>query len=186
LHDFLRAGRKKWTGQSILLVAPHDGSEAGAVALNLAMIAAANNTVLLIDADTRRQALAAVLPHQSHAGLIDIASGQKLLSEVVTRDPQTNIHLLPLFAQRTASYRNVKNEHIRVAFDQTKKFDLVIVLGTLHDGNPISTFFAGLVDQVVLIIKEGAMRQRDIDGALSALGGDARKIRGTVLTNAKA
>ena len=186
LHNFLRAGQKKWTGQSILLVAPHDGREAGAVALNLAMIAGANNTVLLIDADPRRQALAAALPHDNHAGLIDIASGQKLLSEVVTRGPQTNIHMLPLFAQRTGSYRKIKNEHIKIAFDQTKKFDLVIVLGTLHDGNPIAAFFAGLVDEVVLVIKEGVMRQHDIDGTLSALGSDAHKVRGAVLTDASA
>jgi polysaccharide biosynthesis transport protein len=186
LHDSLRAGRKKWAGQSILLVAPHDGAEATAVAFNLALVAAANHSVLLIDADSRRQALAAVLPHQSQAGLIDVASGQKLLSEVVTRDPQTNIHVLPLFAQRIGSYRDVKNEDIKSAFDQTKRFDLVIVLGTLHDGNPIGTFFAGLVDQVVLIIKEGATRKRDIDGVLAILGSEARKIRGTVLTNVKA
>ncbi len=186
LHDFLRAGRKKWAGQSILLVAPHDGGEATAVAFNLALIAAANHSVLLIDADSRRHALAAVLPHQGQAGLIDVASGQKHLSEVVTRDPHTNIHMLPLFAQRIGSYRDVKNEDIKTAFDQTRKFDLVIVLGTLHDGNPIATFFAGLVDQIVLITKEGATRKRDIDGALSIFGSEARKVRGTVLTNVKA
>jgi Mrp family chromosome partitioning ATPase len=186
LHDFLRAGRKKWTGQSILLVAPHDGGEAGAVAFNLAVIAAANHSVLLIDGDSHRQALAAVFPHQSQAGLIDIASGQKLLSEIVTRVPHTNIHMLPLFARRIGSYRDVKNEDIKTAFDQTKKFDLVIILGSLHDGNPVAAFFAGLVDQVVLIVKEGATRKRDIDGALSILGSNARKIRGTVLTNVQA
>jgi polysaccharide biosynthesis transport protein len=186
LHDFLRAGRKKWAGQSILLVAPHDGGEAGTVAFNLAVIAAANHSVLLIDGDSHRQALAAVFPHQSQAGLIDIASGQKLLSEIVTRDPRTNIHMLPLFARRIGSYRDVKNEDIKTAFDQTKKFDLVIILGSLHDGNPVAAFFAGLVDQVVLIVKEGATRKRDIDGALSILGSNARKIRGTVLTNVQA
>ena len=77
LHETLRAGQKKWTGQSILLVATYDGGEPTAVAFDLALVAAANQSVLLIDADARRQPLAGIFGHQTEAGLMDVASGQK-------------------------------------------------------------------------------------------------------------
>jgi polysaccharide biosynthesis transport protein len=184
LHDTLRAARKKWAGQSILLVSSEGGSEAAAVAFNLALAAAANHSVLLIDADIRRQGVSASFPG-SPAGLMDVASGQKLLSEAVIRDPQTNINILSLFAQKIGTYRAVENQQIKSAFDQTKRYDLVIVVTTMQEGDPIGCFFGELVDYVVLIAKEGATRQRAVNRAVAMLGADAQKIKGTVLTNAK-
>jgi succinoglycan biosynthesis transport protein ExoP len=184
LHDTLRAARKKWAGQSILLVSSEGGSEAAAVAFNLALVAAANHSVLLIDADIRRQGVSASFPG-SAAGLMDVASGQKLLSEAVIRDPQTNINILSLFAGKIGTYRAVENQQIKSAFDQTKRYDLVIVVTTIQEGDPIGCFFGELVDYVVLIAKEGATRQRAVNRAVAMLGADAQKIKGTVLTNAK-
>ena len=108
---------------------------------------------------------------------------KRILSEAVTFDPHTNINMMPLFAKNIAGYGNLKDEEVKSAFDQTSRFDLVIVLGTIHD--PVGIFFAALVDQVVLIVKEGATRKRDVDRALKVLGSDARKIKGTVLTHAR-
>jgi Mrp family chromosome partitioning ATPase len=148
------------------------------------LIATANQSVLLIDTDVRRQPLAAIVAQPNQAGLIDVASGQKVLSEAVTRDPRTNINVLPLSAKKSPGYPDVKDEDIKAAFGQTRRFDLVTVLATVHD--PIDTFFAALVDQIVLITNKGRARKRDVDAALALLGSDARKIKGTVLVNAKA
>jgi succinoglycan biosynthesis transport protein ExoP len=183
LHDSLRGNRRKWAGQSILLISAHEGNEVTAIGFNLAVVAAANQSVLLIDADVRRQPLATIVSQPSQAGLIDVASGQKVLSEAVVRDPQTNISLLPLAANKSAGYRDVKDEDIKAAFAQTKRFDLVIVLATIHD--PIGAFFAALVDQIVVIAKEGGARKRDLDAVVALLGSEAHRIKGTVLTNAK-
>jgi len=151
----------------------------------LCLLAAANHNVLLIDTEVRGRGPATIVSDQSRAGLIDVASGQKLLSEAVTRDPRTNINVLPLCAGRISSYSRIKDDEIKSAFDQTKRFDLVIVAGTIEDDNPAGRFFADLVDQIVLILKEGT-RRRDIDRIIASLGTNSRKVHGTVLTDAKA
>lgn len=184
LHDTLRAGRKKWAGQSILLLSPEAASEAAAVALNLALVAAANHSVLLIDADIRGQGLSTTFPH-NQAGLMDVASGHKLLSEAVVRDPQTKINTLRFFAQKIGGYGSVEDQQIKSAFDQTKRYDLVIVVTTMEESDPIGCFFGELVDYVVLIANEGATRQLAVNRAIAMLGADAQKIKGTVLTNTK-
>jgi uncharacterized protein involved in exopolysaccharide biosynthesis len=51
LHQTLRGNRRKWAGQSILLISSQVGSEVTAIGFNLAAVAAANQSVLLIDAD---------------------------------------------------------------------------------------------------------------------------------------
>jgi polysaccharide biosynthesis transport protein len=185
LHDALRGGRKRWAGQSILLLASERGSEAAAVAFNLALVAAANHSVLLIDADISGKGVSGASA-QSQAGLMDVASGEKLLSEAVTRDPQTNINLLPLFGQTTARYRDIQDARIKSAFDQTKRYDLVIVVATTHDSDPVGLFFAALVDQIALVGRQGAAHRHALDDAVATLESDAQKVRGTVLTNAKA
>ncbi len=182
LHETLRGNRKKWTGQSILLISAHDGNEVTAIGFNLAVVAAANQSVLLIDADVLRQPLSAIVSQPSQAGLIDVASGRKVLSEAVIRDPQTNISVLPLAAKKGPGYRDIKDEDIKAAFGQTKRFDLVIVLGTIHD--PIGAFFAALVDQIVVITKGGGARKRDLEAVVALLRSELRKIRGTVHTKA--
>src|SRR5262249_31377015 len=149
------------------------------------LVAAANHSVLLVDTDTRRPALAAIASDQSGAGLMEVAAKQKLLSEVVVRDPRTNINMLPLCGRATGGFSKVEDDDLRAAFDLTRRFDLVVVGGSTEDGNPASDFFAALVDQIVLVTSNGASRKRDIDGIVDALGDNARKIRGTVLTNAK-
>jgi succinoglycan biosynthesis transport protein ExoP len=184
LSDALRDGRARWAGQSILLVAPPNGGDTPSVAANLALVAAASHSVLLVDTDLRRRALAAVVTDYNGPGLMEVASKQKLLSEVVFRDPRTNISVLPLCANEAGGFGRIEDDDLRAAFDLTKRFDLVVVAATIEDDNPAADFFADLVDQIVLITKKDATRKHDIDGIAAALGDNARKIRGTVMTGA--
>jgi succinoglycan biosynthesis transport protein ExoP len=184
LYDAVRAGRSRWVGQSILLLSPEDDAGAATVAMNLAMLAAANHNVLLIDADPQGRMIASLLGRRSEAGLMDVASGRKVLSEAVIRDPNTHIHVLPLFAGKAANYRDVGNEELANAFVQTSRYDLVVVAGTAENGSPLGAFFAALVQQIVLITHAGAARERHIDDVLESFGDNARKVCGTVLLTA--
>jgi len=185
LYDAVRGGRSRWAGQSILLLAPEDGTGSAAVAINLAVLAAANHNVLLIDADPQARAIAALLGQRNEAGLMDVACGRKLLSEAVVRDPKTNINVLPLFANRSSGYGEVGDRDIEGAFVQTRRYDLVVVVvGTSRDDSPLGPFFAALVQQIVLITKAGATRGHDIDHILASFGDNARKVCGTVLVSA--
>jgi len=186
VYEAVRASHKERGNPSLLVVASGGEDDDGAaVALNLAAVGAATERVLLIDADLEQRALIAVDADQSEAGLVDVAVGRRVLSDVVVRDRETNINLVPFVAPNSRRDREIKDQDIRSAFAQTKHFDMVIVAAVDSDRDPSGRFFAGLVDHIVLVA-----RTEDDAGAIEQLvsrfGLDARKIRGAVLTSAEA
>ena len=187
VYEAVRASHKKSGNPSLLVVASQGADDdTAAVALNLAAAGALTQRVLLIDADLEQRALTAVDADQSDAGLVDVAIGRRVLSEVVVRDRETNINLVPFVAPNSRRDRKIKDEDVKLAFAQTKHFDMVIVAAVDSDRDPSGRFFAGLVDHIVLVA-----RTEDADaGAIKALvarfGLDARKIRGAILTSAEA
>ena len=186
VHDAVRANHNKRTGTSILVIGSHDEDDATTVALNLASIAAATQRVLLIDADLHRRTLSAIVPDQTEGGLVDVAVGRKVLSDLVIRHQQSNINLMPFVSPNSRRQGKINDADVRSAFEQTKRFDVVIVAAMNFDRGPAARFFAGLVDHIVLVSKGGGTSRVDIDQIISTLGVDARNIRGTVLTSAQA
>jgi succinoglycan biosynthesis transport protein ExoP len=182
LHDLLRGGRQ-WDGQSILLIGLGDSAEATAVGINVAMLAAANKRTL-IDADVRGRACAALKRERSQHGLLDVAAGGISLSQAVMHDANTNIHLLALAGANAQGYANIKDEAITAAFAQSRSFDLVVITAVLDGSNPIAPFFARVVNQILLVGKNRAMRKRSTAEMISRLAEDARDVRGVVLTDA--
>jgi polysaccharide biosynthesis transport protein len=181
----MHTSHKKNGNPSVLVVACRGADDdTAAVALNLAAVGAMTQRVLLIDADLEQHTLTAVDAEQSEAGLVDVALGRCVLSDIVVRDRETNINLLPFVAANSRRDRRIKDEDIRLAFAQTKHFDMVIVAAAASDRDPSGRFFAGLVDHIVLVTDyagAGAIAE-----VVARFGLDARKIRGAVLTNAKA
>ena len=98
IYEAVRTSHNKRGNPSLLVVAADEDDDTAAVALNLAAVAAATQRVLLIDADLERRTLSAVDADQSEAGLVDVAVGRRCLSDVVVRDRETNINLLPFVA----------------------------------------------------------------------------------------
>ena len=186
VYDTLRASHKKRGNPSILVVASHDDGDTAAVALTLAAMAAATQRVLLIDADLERRTLSAIDADDSEAGLVDVAVGRRVLSDAVVRDRDTNVNLIPFVSPKSRRDRQIRDEDIRGAFAQTKHFDVVIVAAMDLSHDPSTRFFAGLVDHIVVVIKAGEATRAAVDEIVSGLGLDARKLRGAVLTEAKA
>ncbi len=180
VYEAVRTTHNKSGNPSILIVAADAGDDTASVALMLAALTAATQRVLLIDTDLERRTIAAINADESEGGLVDVALGRRLLSDVVVRDRTTNINLLPFVSPNSRRDRVITDEDIKVAFAQTKHFDMVIVasLDLRHD--PSGRFFAGLVDHIVLVTK--AVAAGAFDDVLSGLGLDARKVRGAVLT----
>jgi Mrp family chromosome partitioning ATPase len=153
------------------------------VALGLAALAAAKQRVLLIDADLERRTLSAVGADRSEAGLVDVAVGRRPLSDAIVRDQATNIDLLPFVSPKSRRDREIRDEDLKVAFAQTKNFDMVIVAAMDCGRDPSAALFAGLVDHIVLVAKAEAS-EGVIEELVARFGLDARKIRGAVLTGA--
>jgi uncharacterized protein involved in exopolysaccharide biosynthesis/Mrp family chromosome partitioning ATPase len=180
--DALRAAHKTRANPSILVVASDDDDGTVAVALTLAAVAAATQRVLLIDADLDRRTLLAIDADQNDAGLVDVAVGRRELADVIGRDQETNINLVSFVSPSSRRDRRISEADVRQAFDQTKRFDMVIVAAIDLAGNPSTSFFAGLVDHIVLVARTDDRNIRAVEQFVSQLGLAASKVRGAVLT----
>jgi uncharacterized protein involved in exopolysaccharide biosynthesis/Mrp family chromosome partitioning ATPase len=181
--DAVRASHKTRGNPTILIVTADDEDDTAAVALAFAAVAAATQRVLLIDADLQRRTLSAIDADQNQAGLVDVATGRRTLSDVITRDRETNLNLASFVSPNSRRDRPISAADVKQAFDQTKRFDMVIVAAVELSSDPIARFFAGLVDHILLVARVDAQNKAAIEQFIARLGPDARKLRGAVLTD---
>ncbi len=181
----LYADHKSRENPSVLVVACDDQDDTVAVALTLAAVAASTQRVLLIDADLERRTLSAIDADQNDAGLVDVATGRRQLADVIFRDQQTNINLVSFVSPSSRRDRRISETDVRRAFDQVKRFDMVIVAAVDLRRDPSTRFFAGLVDHIVIVARTDEPYEGAINQFVARLGVDARKVRGAVLTGAK-
>ena len=186
VYEAVQAIHKKRGNPSIMVVACHNDNDTAAVALTLAALAAATQRVLLIDADVDQRTLSAIDADRSEAGLVDVATGRRLLSDAVMRDRDTNISMIPFISPLSRRDRAIKGEDIKTAFAQAKHFDMVIVAAMDLTRDPSARLFAGLVDHIVVVTTAEDAKRGAVDEVVSDLGLDARKLRGAVLTEAEA
>lgn len=186
VYQALRAGHSRWDHPSVLIVAADDEDDIIAVALMLAAVAATTQRVLLIDADLEQRTLAAVDGDQGDAGLVDVAVGRRELADVIVRDAETNINMVPFVSPASRRDRPISEADITAAFAQAKRFEMVIVAAVGLNGDPSTRFFAGLVDHIVLVARNDGRDDRAVEDFVAQLGADARKISGGILIGAGA
>jgi hypothetical protein len=93
---------------------------------------------------------------------------------------------MPLVSPSSRRHRKITADDIRLAFERTQRFDLVIVAARGNAEDPGALLFAGLVDGILPIVRGGTGFQSDVTGVATALGGDAGKLRGAVTLSAAA
>jgi uncharacterized protein involved in exopolysaccharide biosynthesis/Mrp family chromosome partitioning ATPase len=182
VYEAVRVSHKKRGNPSVLVVAADDEDDTASVALMLAAAAAATQRVLLIDTDLKRRTLSAIDADEGDAGLVDVAVGRLELSDVIVRDRDTNVNLLPFVAPNSRRDRRISDADIKEAFDKTKRFDMVIVAAVDVARDPSARFFAGLVDHIVLVARADERDDDALELFVSRLGPDAQKVLGAVLT----
>jgi polysaccharide biosynthesis transport protein len=184
VYEKVRASRGAPRNPSVLVVAADDADETVTVALTLAAVAAAKQRVLLIDADLQRRTLAALDAETGDAGLVDVATGRRSLAEAIKLDPASNISLVAFVAPESRRDRRIYDADIKRAFDQTRRYDMVIV-AAMDLRDPSLRFFAGLVDHIVLVAGVEAFDEAAAEQFIARAGIDAAKVRGAVLTGAE-
>jgi Mrp family chromosome partitioning ATPase len=182
VYEAVRASHKKRGNPSVLVVTADDEDDTASVALMLAAAAAATQRVLLIDTDLKRRTLSAIDADEGEAGLVDVAVGRLELSDVIVRDRDTNVNLLPFVSPNSRRDRRISDADIKEAFDKTKRFDMVIVAAVDVARDPSARFFAGLVDHIVLVARADERGDDVIERFVARLGSDAQKVLGAVLT----
>jgi len=186
VYEAVRASHKRRSNPSVLVVAADDEDDTASVALMLAAAAAATQRVLLIDTDLKRRTLLAIDADGGEAGLVDVAVGRRELSEVIVRDRDTNVNLLPFVSPNSRRDRRISDADIKEAFDKTKRFDMVIVAAVDVARDPSARFFAGLVDHIVLVARADERDDDAFELFVARLGADAQKVLGAVLTGVEA
>jgi uncharacterized protein involved in exopolysaccharide biosynthesis/Mrp family chromosome partitioning ATPase len=185
VHETLRAGQRMRGNTRLLVVASDDADDTVAVALMLAAVAASTQRVLLIDADLERRTLTALDADEGEAGLVDVAGGRLDLADVVLRDRESNISFLPFVSPGSRRDGRISEADLRQAFDQTRRFDMVIVAAVELARNPGTSFFARMVDHIVMVARTDRQSETAVEHFVSRLGADARKVRGAVLIDAE-
>jgi polysaccharide biosynthesis transport protein len=186
VYQALRGGQRTRGNTSVLIVAADGEDDSIAVSLMLAAVAAASQRVLLIDADLDQRTLAAVDGDRNNAGLVDVAVGRRDLRDVIVRDDETNINMVPFVSPNSRRDQPINEADIKDAFAQAGRFDTVIVAAVDLYRNPGTIFFAGLVDHIILVAGSDGRNDREVEQFIAGLGADARKVRGTILTGAQA
>ncbi len=176
VYGALRACQMDKQHPRLLVLACDYGEDAAAVAASLAATAAATQSVLLIDADTEGRTASSLAGGQSKTGLLDVAAGRCNLANAITHDPATNINVV-----RTVGRFPVDVDVVS-SFEQTRRFDVVIVVGIAQWLIPSAFALAQVVDHILLVAKADRTDDQAMDRLVADLGTDSAKIRGRVLT----
>ncbi len=185
VYDELRATHAGPGNPSLLVLATGDEDDAAKVALTLAAVVAATQRVLVIDSDLERRTMAAIDAENSDAGLVDVALGRRLLSDVIKLDRETNINLVPFVTPGSRRDRRIYDGDLRRAFEQTRRYDLVIV-AAMSERDPSLQFFAAMVDHILLVARAGDYDEASGGKFIVRLGLDVRKVLGAVLDRRRA
>ncbi len=182
--DELQASQTTPGSASVLVVAAGEDEEAATVALLLAATVAATQRVLLIDADLQCRTLSAIDADGGDAGLVDVAIGRRQLSDVIRLDRETNINLVPFVAARSRRDRRIYDADIKRAFEQTKRYDVVVV-AAMDSADPSIRFFGGIVDHILLVASADDFSEAAAERFIKLAGLSPQKVRGAVLTGAE-
>ncbi len=186
LRDALFAVEKPHRGHSLVVTSATSGEGRTTVALNLALTASASGLrVLLVDGDIARATLSKTLDAAGNAGLLDLLEGRATLASVLLTDTDTDLSVLPLGNATDAGSRNPDPKAL-VQKLAGANFDLVIVDSGAVLANDYVRPFSDFADDLIVVTRAGGPKKDEVMAALAALGPNARKVRGTVLTAADA
>ena len=186
LRDALFENRPQ-RGRSLLMASATSREGRTTIAVNLALTsAAAGWRVLLIDADIERGMLSKTLEAGGNAGLFDLLEGRATLSSVVLSDAESGLNLLPLGnATLLASWNPNPQDIAQKLNELANQFDLVIIDGGAVLEDEYVRPFAEFVDDIVFVVRSGGPKRDEVLTAIDGVRVHARKIRGTVLTDAE-
>lgn len=166
----------------ILILGLRPDAGASTLALNLALDAAlAGLPAMLVDAGAGDDSLTRVFAPEAAAGLHDIVTGRVGLVRAALQDEGTGLFFLP----RVGRADQVPAQQIESGFlDRARRFGPIVIDGGAVGTDGLAQRFAEVADDIVLVLREGAVGQSDLATATAALGDQAQKLRGFVVNEA--
>lgn len=175
--------------RSLLLVGAMPGSGTTTVAANLGMAcAAADQRVLLIDANMRRPALHKVFKLGEGPGLGEVLSRKATVEQAVQQTSVENLHLLSAgaAATRTLPERLATEAMTQLIREATERYDLVIIdtAPAMVAGDGIA--LANRCDAVALVVRALAEKRGLVARIRDQLGDVRAEFAGVVVNAVKA
>lgn len=166
----------------ILILGLRPDAGASTLALNLALDAAlAGLPAMLVDAGAGDDSLTRIFAPDAAAGLHDIVTGRVGLVRAALQDEGTGLFFLP----RVGRADQVPAQQIESGFlDRARRFGPIVIDGGAVGTDGLAQRFAEVADDIVLVLREGAVGQSDLATATAALGDQAQKLRGFVVNEA--
>lgn len=182
LRQTLEAAADGDGGRRILIVGLRPGAGASTLALNLALDAAlAGKAAILVDSGLGTASLTKSFAEEAQLGLADIVSGAAGVVRAALQDEGTGLFFLPRRGPASA----ITGAKIRGDFfGAARRFGPIIVDGAAIGSDELTLHFAEAVDDIVLVLREGAVGREDMERAAATLGAHAAKIRGFVVNEA--
>lgn len=166
----------------VLVLGLKPGAGASTLALNLALDAATEGLpAMLVDAGNGASNLSQVYAPEAELGLHDIVSGAAGLVRVALQDEGTGLFFLP----RRGRTDLVTAEQISSGFfGAARRFGPIVIDGAAIDSDRLTQHFAEVVDDIVLVVRQGGADASDMEKVSSALGENVGKLRGIVVNEA--
>lgn len=170
----------------LLIVSPTPGDGKSTLSLNLALaFGRAGQRTVLVDADLRRPRLSSFVDNPLGVGLTTVLSGATLLENSVMRlQSEPNLALLATGPPPLGSWEVFEEARTREVLESiSSQADIV-----LYDAPPLLTVADGLTltrmaDAVVIVVRAGRTRERDIRVALGRLEQVGAAMVGCVLND---
>ncbi|WP_430910192.1 GumC family protein [Methylobacterium sp. sgz302541] len=183
--DHLSGGRRgAHESRSLSVVVTSGSADAAdrrsAIDLLAAVAVARGDRVLVIDADMRGA-------DPRDGGLLDILRGEESLHAVSTQDPVTGARRLGLGRTGKPLRDALQHENVeRFLLAVKSRFDLILVNGgTLSENLRIGPI-AAAADRLVVVVRNGQTRQRDLLSIVDAAVALARPVSASLLVDGRA
>ena len=181
LRHLVLAGSGGDTAPALLVTSSLSGEGRTTIATSLAVSAAmGGQRVLLIDADLRHRALTHAFDLTGKPGLTDATPERSVLEQVVRRDKDTGLFVLPAGGPAASPPDLLDSARMRTVLDWAKSvFDLVII-DSPEVGNRVDSIILTKHSDLVLFVVKWSSTPADIVSAcLGKL--DDSKIRGVAI-----
>jgi non-specific protein-tyrosine kinase len=173
---------KGWRTIMVTSVSPGEGKTVTAINLAATFAREYSQTVLLVDADLRRQSIHRYLGYQSQLGLLDVLEGRAAMKDIIVWpgiDKFTIISGGGVVADSSEIMGSPRMQELVMELktrydDRYVIFDVPPVMGGAD-----ALAFAPLVDCIILVVGTGITRQQELTKALEML--PREKIAGFVL-----
>ena len=178
----------------IAVTSANGGEGKTTVVANLAMaMASSGKRVLAISADLRKPSLYAYFPEASRAGLLDVLSGRRDLTDAtgfVSLNGSTatggRLGLLATDSRFRDPARLFESADIGLVLDEARlEYDVILVDSPPLLQTPEASIIAGLADANLIVGRAGALTRDDAHRALERLATANAKTLGVIVSDAR-